>query len=698
MTTRSSTPARTTGWRAPILHHFTREIAAATRLTIVADPDYLLTEQEILGELQERGFDLVPFDDHVVFRFAYESRYRQIWDRGDKTNLVVVLRSPSGDLDSLPYDLLEQARYQNRCLSFSVADLFPRLSPTVVLSLDRSCFDTLFTAQAVDDSARLGVDATKDFVLRHVFGIAPELIKVPADLLRVLLRRHYRGTAFPAELDERLLRLLESRHEWETWPLAEIVPDRAAFLEFLQERWPSYVEHAIRDGDRVREPQPAYGLRFSGPAELPFGHDDVKVYIDNLFQEGQLRPIDGFSPDSMPEPWMRVGVIGADGDDRAIRFERLLTRLEDEFPDDDADHREWVAFAQTWGEWAALRWELVEAGAESRHDACEELHDRIETRFEAWMRRNYASLHNLSHFRRPAMVHHIPPHMTHSFIATGAQGAGSGPPGKYALVVVDDLAFDQWVVLRDIALSQIDGEVQVVEDGTFAWVPTLTGVSRQAIFAGAEPLFFEASLGSTAKEPGLWTRFWEEQGAKKVEIGFVREGRDQADEDFLREILASAEHPKMRVLGIVIGKVDEAMHGINTGTAGLHAMVRHWARSGAMGRILGGLLELGYEVIVTADHGNIHGRGVGLVQDGVLAEERGRRARVFAHEGLRAEVAKDHPSAIPWPQIGLPESCRALLAPGRSTFVTEGKQTLGHGGIAMEEVIVPFVKITRARR
>ena len=98
------------GWREPILKHFTPEIAAATRLTIVADPDLLLTEQEVIDALRERGYDMVPFDDHVAFRFAYESRYRRYWDRGDKTNLVVVLRTPRDDLSCLPFDLLEQAR------------------------------------------------------------------------------------------------------------------------------------------------------------------------------------------------------------------------------------------------------------------------------------------------------------------------------------------------------------------------------------------------------------------------------------------------------------------------------------------------------------------------------------------------------------------------------------------------------------
>jgi len=315
--------------------------------------------------------------------------------------------------------------------------------------------------------------------------------------------------------------------------------------------------------------------------------------------------------------------------------------------------------------------------------------------FTEWMQRHYASLHNLSPFLHPAMVHHIPQHMVRHFTATGAGAAGSGPPKKHALIVVDGLALDQWVVLRETLTDQLAGKAQMEEDGTFAWVPTLTGVSRQAIFAGTEPMFFAGSLGSTHKEKNQWIRFWEDRGAKKTEIGYVREGKDQTDEGFLQEVFAVSEHPKMRMLGVVVGKVDQSMHGIKTGSSGLHAMVREWAKSGAMAKLLGALLDDGYEITLTADHGNIHGRGIGKPKVGVVADERGERAHVFIDELTRAEVAREYPEAIVWPQIGLPDNWRVLLAPGRGAFVPKGQHTVGHGGIAMEEVIVPFVKIGR---
>jgi hypothetical protein len=694
---RTEQSPRDLGWRAPILQHFTPEIALTTRLTVVADPDHLLTEQTILGELQRRGFDLIAFDDHVAFRLAYESRYRRVWDRGEKTNLVVVLRGPSGNLDEIPYDLLTEAREQQRCLSFSVGELFPTLAPNVVLSLDRTAFDELHSALAQEDPTRLGEDATKDFILRHVFAVAPELIKTPASLLQVLLRRHYRGALYPSILDDRFITTLRRNENWEEWPLEEIVPSRTHFLDFLQERWPHFLRKVIHNrADSVLKRVPSPALRYRGPVDIPFGHDDVKVYIDNLFQEGQLKPCADFTVDQLPESWMRLGVARREGPGVVDRFEPLTRRVETDLPGEDSMFQDWIDYSRTWAEWSALRWSgNFQLTAEQKR-TCEQFHDRMEERFAAWMLQNYATLHNVSYTHRPAMVHHVAHHMAQFFVATGAQSPGSGVPRKHVLIVVDGLAMDQWVHLRDASLPLIGEPLEIEENGCLAWVPTWTSVSRQAIFAGVEPQYFESSLGTTTKEPAHWRRFWEDRGARRAEVGYVREGKGQEDTEFLRAVLEEARHPKMRMLGVVLSKVDQTMHGVQTGSGGMHALVRHWAQEGHFGRMLKELLDLGYDVALTSDHGNIHGAGMGKPNVGAVAEERGERAHVFPDRITRKAVAEDYPEAIVWPPIGLPESWHVLLAPKRKAFLPVGKQTLGHGGIAMEEVIVPFIKIRRS--
>jgi hypothetical protein len=76
-------------WRDAILNDFVPHVS---KLTLVADPDGLLTEEKLALSLRQRGFDLIEFNDPVEFRYAYESKYRSIWDQGETTDLVVVLR------------------------------------------------------------------------------------------------------------------------------------------------------------------------------------------------------------------------------------------------------------------------------------------------------------------------------------------------------------------------------------------------------------------------------------------------------------------------------------------------------------------------------------------------------------------------------------------------------------------------------
>jgi hypothetical protein len=188
-------------WRAHILQEFTPQFA---RLTLVADPDGLLVEEGVLQGIRDRGFEVIPFEDHIAFRYVYESTVRARWDRGEDSERAVVLRTASSDLNSLPYDLLQAGRQ----LSFTLGEIFPTLSYPVVAALDRSNLDALYRAQQHQSAGALGDNASKDFILRHVFEIAPELLKQPADLLHVLLRRHYRGQRIPAMLDERFIQIL----------------------------------------------------------------------------------------------------------------------------------------------------------------------------------------------------------------------------------------------------------------------------------------------------------------------------------------------------------------------------------------------------------------------------------------------------------------------------------------------------------
>jgi len=662
-------------WRDQILRDFTPNVA---RLTLVADPDGLLLEEGVLSGVRERGFELIPFEDHIAFRYAYESKFRSRWDQGEQTDLVVVLRSGASDLGCLPYDLLQIGRR----LSFNLGEIFPNLSYPIVTALNRGDLDALYEAQKRRAPGVLGDNATKEFVLLHVFEIAPELIRKPSDLLRALLRRHYREQRIPDLLDERFVQLLRQQDGFDDWPLETIIPDREAFFAFLQERWPIFLSRSVKqESTGVCEDEKPYGFEFPGPADLPFDHDDIRVYIDNLFLEGLLEAVPHGQAESLSKTWLAIGIRTDDQADRARRVDGLLDNLVADIPKEEARHDNWFHFARTWAELVALALESDAKLLEPARHKMKKLQDQIDAALIPWLIKRYAGLVNLPPVP-PVMLHHIP-----RFLSRHINDAKEH---KVAFVLVDGLSLDQWIVIRK-ELAKQRPKYRFRENAVFAWIPTITSVSRQAAFSGKPPIYFPNSIHTTNKEPALWTQFWVDQGLTPQEISFAK-GLGAGTLEGVEEIVARS---RTRVVGLVVDKVDKIMHGMELGTAGMHNQVRQWAAQPFMASLVDLLLENGFRVHLTSDHGNIEAAGCGCPAEGAVADLRGQRARIYPDSLLRGQVKERFPDALEWPPIGLPEDFLALLAPGRSAFVREAERLVGHGGASLEELVVPLVQIER---
>ncbi|HOE33319.1 MAG TPA: BREX-3 system phosphatase PglZ [Smithella sp.] len=662
-------------WRDHVLKEFTPKVS---RLTLVSDPDGLLLEEGILEGIRKRGFDLIPFEDHVAFRFAYESKYRSCWDRGEQTDLVVLLRSEIKDIDGLPYDLLQSGRK----LFFNVGDVFPKLSHPVIAALDRSYFEILYQAQKLHAPGELGENATKEFILRHVFEIAPELIRQPSNLMQVLLRRHYRGQVIPPVLDERLIQLLQQNKQFVGWPLETIVKDREAFFTFLQERWPTFLDkEAVHVKKGVYEAHDEYHLALKGPVDLPFDHHDIRIYIDNLFMEGFLHPVQHEHADELSRSWVAVGIQTNAAEDCSRRLCKLAESLKAAIPAEDAKHSDWSHFARSWAKLMCLVNEEPSSVPATTKSKIRALQTQIDIGFSTWLFKRYAGLINLPP-APPVMLHHIP-----RFIARQMSDAAGL---KVALLVVDGLSLDQWLVVKNI-LGANSSSFIFREKTVFAWIPSITSISRQAAFSGKIPAFFPDSIYTTEKESLLWSQFWTDQGLSQNEVVYIK-GLGDGSLDMVSEMISS---PKARVVGLVVDKVDRIMHGMELGAAGMHNQVDQWARQLYLQKLVDLLLDQGFRVYLTSDHGNIDAEGCGRPAEGVIADLRGERVRIYPDIALRTKIKGQFPAAIEWNNVGIPDDCVALLAPHRQAFIETNRSAITHGGLSMEEIIVPFVQIER---
>jgi hypothetical protein len=101
---------------------------------------------------------------------------------------------------------------------------------------------------------------------------------------------------------------------------------------------------------------------------------------------------------------------------------------------------------------------------------------------------------------------------------------------------------------------------------------------------------------------------------------------------------------------------------------------------------------------MTSDHGNIECRGKGRPSEGVIAETRGERVRIYPTPELRSQIAKTFDFAYEWETTGLPPNYFPLVAGSNDAFISLNDSIVGHGGIAVEEVMVPWVKFEKGTR
>ncbi|OBW63499.1 MAG: hypothetical protein A9183_07195 [Dehalococcoides mccartyi] len=661
-------------WQSEILKEI---LHTDSKLVIVTDPDKLLFEENVQQQLNELQFDLFTFEDPVVFRYEYESRYRSKKDTGQEIKTRILLRVADKELNSLPFDVL-QAGHK---VSLDLGNIFPKLSYPVLEKLPVEYLDKLYQAYHDLKPSGFGDNETCDFILRYIFQITADTIKDPEDLLKTLIRIHFKNKDIPSVLVERLLSLLKSQATFKAWPLKTLLYERDTFFKFLQERWPIFIDSIVSEANSTHENRKGFTTKIEGPSLLPFEHMDVRVYIDDLFMEGLLQPIKFGGSGKLPKShrWAKIGLITGTHQEEMETLGIFLESVKDAIPSEKASFQEWLSFSAKWAHLNELRYSIPDLiGTELEKQILAYQQD-MDISFTKWLQQRYASLYNMP-ATFPVMQHHIPRALTEKHLSQG---------NRIALIVLDGMSSDQWLVIKNI-LRQKNPKYKFDESAIFAWAPTITSVSRQALFSSRIPIDFTSSIMTTEKEQSLWLQFWLQQGLSKNASAYINVVGDIENLPSVEELCSS---PQVKVIGLVVGKLDKIMHGMELGAAGMQSQVKQWIIQGFMEKLLDTLRENKFQTYITADHGNIEARGCGQPKEGLVADLKGERVRIYVDSTLRSSVTSKFPGSIEWPSIGIPETFLPLIAPNRMAFITEGHSTVTHGGVCIEELIVPFVHV-----
>jgi hypothetical protein len=656
-----------TSWRDQILSEF---LPDAHSWVIVTDLDRLFDDTELQTNLTTHGYESIFYDgDSIALRHRLKA---------SRMGTILIVRGDANAARRLPYDLLSSATL----LSFGLSDLFPYLNEPIIsqcVGLDLTHIDVIFAATQALSSQILGTRATKDFLLKVIFALDTHSIQNDIDLLRSILQLHHRELLLPSVLLDRFIEILKTKPQLAKWDLKIIISDRPAFLNWFQAQWQLFAQEKIRE---LRDSTKSFKTDSSA---LPLDNPDLRFYIEDLFRVGLLERISAqnlsIRVNELEGQWLGTGIVINPETDRQLDLQAAITEIEAcllKFDTQPPSHQDWFALTPIWAQ-VIVHWQATKdrSAWQSRWNT---LQQQLDSTFQSWLQKNYDGLYNYPVGDSPIMLHHIPKFL--------ARRRSTNP---IALVVLDGMAFDQWLVLRDVLVKQIPAFFPT-ERATLAMLPTLTSISRQAIFAGKLPSFFADSLSTTAKEAKHWESFWcnSDSSIVRENITYLNIVGDHADLEKVCQVLS---HPRQKVLGLVVDKIDNIMHGMTLGTAGMHAQVNQWAEQGFMKSLLELLRDRNYDIFLTADHGNLEATGIGQPSERAFADIRGERVRIYNNATLREATQVKFPEAISWTPKILPPDSIPLFAHARTAFVRSNEQLVCHGGISIEEVIVPFISI-----
>lgn len=363
-------------------------------------------------------------------------------------------------------------------------------------------------------------------------------------------------------------------------------------------------------------------------------------------------------------------------------YDELATHL-NQWQNHPPTHKNWLDFAPLWAKAIVTRYATINT-PEWEHQS------QLDILFSKWIQQNYDKLHNRSFIKSPITLDKIPHFLSRQIENKSAQ--------KIALIVFDGMGWDTWLILEKSLAARNNQKHKITRSSTFAMLPTLTSISRQSIFAGKLPQSYADSLKITSKEPSHWRNFWLEQNGQnqgqnwtKDAIAYLNVRGNPTDITTISETLA---HPKQKIFGLVVTKIDDISHGMTLGTQGLHQQTKQWVEQGFFADLVDLLSDRGYHIYITADHGMIEATGMGRINEGAFVEQRGERVRIYSDQALSQTACSKYPDALFWHSQILPADCQPLFAPHRVAFVESGDRLMCHGGISIEEVIVPFIEIS----
>ena len=376
---------------------------------------------------------------------------------------------------------------------------------------------------------------------------------------------------------------------------------------------------------------------------------------------------------------------------------------------------------RTWQDWVdvykrLVHWELELSSTESSMTEMLQMQkEEANNGFAKFIKQNYldwvTSISNLdSSASRPVLSPEIFKTKVFPFLSAGK---------KVFLVVLDNFRYDQWRVLS----KELSEYFDIDEDLYYSILPTATQYARNAIFSGLMPNKIQEMF------PDLWVDEDEEEGKNLNEEPLIRTQLEryrrkesftyhkintQADADKLMQQMKNIEKTPLNV--VVFNFIDMLSHArteskmvreLANNESAYRSITLSWFRHSVISDFFRELAQMDCKVIVTTDHGSIRcTQPVKIVGDrNTNTNLRYKLGKNLAYDDDKSLFVIKDPRKALLPQPNL--STSYVFATGDSFFaypnnynyyVSYYRDTFQHGGISMEEVIVPLITLTGKKR
>ena len=323
--------------------------------------------------------------------------------------------------------------------------------------------------------------------------------------------------------------------------------------------------------------------------------------------------------------------------------------------------------------------------------------------FSKFVRRNYYDWINRRTEQIPIMSHTL---MRSSIFPLVEEGH------KTTLLLIDNFRYDQWRAISSMLRGYYD---VAVDDFYCAILPTATQYARNALFAGLMPLAIDRLM------PDRWLNDNEEGGKNQYEEEFLRRLLTQSGKSWRitfdklvrpeqgRRLIDNIQRLHEADFSVIVYNFLDILSHARTETdiireltedeAAFRSLTRSWFEHSDLYTILRLLSERGHTVIITSDHGTIRvDNPVRVTGDReTSANLRYKTGRNLSYNRRQVyEVTR--PEDIQLPSSNLTSSYifaynRDFLVYNNDAnrYVRYYRNTFQHGGISMEEMIVPFI-------